>query len=335
MSGISAIQPASPAETWEAWQALVQATLAETGTGAALAQLDAAAHIDRHSGLQAQPATGAPMQTQAPHEVALPPLSATHEAPSVATGQPAAPSLLNDLPVAAAHLADANAAVLPMAPVLMTPLALQGGPELRWRVQDAPAWRALFEDAGHEAPDDDEAQHESLPMPAEQAPDAEAAPAWALALLARLRRAASEPACADALRPALQAWRVGLPVLLASPAGLASLQPSRDAGCWQWRRWPARWRAARPAVGERWWAVRLGLTAQGRPRTLRDLAGAAATLAPGQVSCELRLDDVAPGLAHWADVLVQAPASPSLCALLGARPSLTWLLCNQSLWEAP
>ncbi|MGQ3095860.1 MAG: hypothetical protein ACT6RP_20585, partial [Roseateles sp.] len=71
--------------------------------------------------------------------------------------------------------------------------------------------------------------------------------------------------------------------------------------------------------------------AQGRPRTLRDLAGAA-TLAPGQVSCELRLDDVAPGIAQWAEVLVQAPASPSLRALLGARASLTWLLCNQPLW---
>ncbi|MGQ3055265.1 MAG: hypothetical protein ACT6S0_26035, partial [Roseateles sp.] len=55
-------------------------------------------------------------------------------------------------------------------------------------------------------------------------------------------------------------------------------------------------------------------------------------LAPGQVSCELRLDDVAPGIAQWAEVLVQAPASPSLRALLGARASLTWLLCNQPLW---
>ena len=77
--------------------------------------------------------------------------------------------------------------------------------------------------------------------------------------------------------------------------------------------------------------MRLGLGTQGRPRTLRDLTGAAA-FAPGQVSCELRLDDVAPGIAHWSDVLVQAPASASLRALLGAGPSLTWLLCNQPLW---
>jgi hypothetical protein len=37
-------------------------------------------------------------------------------------------------------------------------------------------------------------------------------------------------------------------------------------------------------------------------------------------------------LAQWTDVLVQAPASPSLRALLAARPSLPWLLCNQPLW---
>ena len=51
-----------------------------------------------------------------------------------------------------------------------------------------------------------------------------------------------------------------------------------------------------------------------------------------QVSCELRLDDAAPGLAQWTEVLVQAPGQPSLQALLAARPSLTWLLCNQPLW---
>ena len=77
--------------------------------------------------------------------------------------------------------------------------------------------------------------------------------------------------------------------------------------------------------------MRLALGTQGRPRTLRDLTGAAAP-APGQVSCELRLDDVAPGIAHWTDVLVQAPASPSLRALLGETPALSWLLCNQPLW---
>lgn len=120
-------------------------------------------------------------------------------------------------------------------------------------------------------------------------------------------------------------------MLVASPAGLAGLQASRDGASWQCRRWPARWRSARPATAERWWAVRLGLGTQGRPRTLRDLTGAAA-FAPGQVSCELRLEDVAPGIAHWSEVLVQAPASASLRALLGAGPSLTWLLCNQALW---
>jgi hypothetical protein len=149
--------------------------------------------------------------------------------------------------------------------------------------------------------------------------------------LAQLREAAAEPVSMLALRPALQAWRVGLPVLLASPVGLASLQPSRDAGVWQWRRWPARWRTARPAVDERWWAVRVGLSAQGRPRTLRELSGAL-RLPPGQVSCELRLDDVAPGIAQWTEVLVQAAASASLRSLLGSRSSLTWLLCNQPLW---
>jgi hypothetical protein len=343
VSGIGAIQPVSPAETWEAWQALMQATLGQADAGQPQLHVDAHmdAHIDAnvvHADMQAQPASAAAMQTQALPEVSLPPMAAAHETPRVATAlqaQPPSAGLLGELPVAAARLADANAAVLPMAPVLMTPLTLQSGPELRWRVQDAAAWRALFDDAGGDAQDDDdaEARHEAPPTPL--APDAEVAPPWALALLTRLRSAASEPVCADALRPALQAWRVGLPVLLASPAGLASLQPSRDAGSWQWRRWPARWRSARPAVGERWWAVRVGLSAQGRPRTLRDLAGTATTLAPGQVSCELRLDDVAPGIAHWADVLVQAPASPSLRALLGARPSLTWLLCNQPLWEAP
>jgi len=120
-------------------------------------------------------------------------------------------------------------------------------------------------------------------------------------------------------------------VLLASPVGLASLRPSRDATVWQWRRWPARWRTARPVTDERWWAVRVGLSAQGRPRTLRELAGAVRVPA-GQVSCELRLDDVAPGIAQWTEVLVQAAASPSLRTLLGERSSLVWLLCSQPLW---
>ncbi|HEY0955011.1 MAG TPA: hypothetical protein VGE36_09660, partial [Roseateles sp.] len=67
------------------------------------------------------------------------------------------------------------------------------------------------------------------------------------------------------------------------------------------------------------------------PRTLREL-DASLRLAPGQVSCELRLDGCAPGIAQWSEVLVQVPASPSLRAALGAQPSLTWLLCNQPLW---
>lgn len=327
--GISAIQPLSPAETWEAWQALMQASLGEAE--ATQPQLHADAHINIHTDLQAQAANAAALETQAPPEVALPPVAAPHEAPRTAPALPSQPpsaGLLGDLPMAAARQVDTNAVVLPMAPLLMTPLTLQNGPELRWRVQDAPAWRRLFDDAGRDA-QGDEAQQEAPPTPVTE--ESEAAPAWAQALLARLRGAATEPGSAAALRPALQAWRLGLPVLLASPAGLISLQPSRDASNWQWRRWPARWRGARPATGERWWAVRLALGAQGRPRTLRDLTGAAA-LAPGQVSCELRLDGIAPGIAQWAEVLVQAPASPSLRALLGARPSLTWLLCNQALW---
>jgi hypothetical protein len=333
--GISAIQPLSAAETWEAWQALMQASLGEAE--ATQPQLHADAHIDIHTDLQAQAANAAALDTQATPEVALPPVAAPHEALRTAPALPSQPpsaGLLGDLPMAAARQVDTNAVVLPMAPLLMTPLTLQNGPELRWRMQDAPAWRRLFDDAGRDAQGDDaeeEAKQEPPPKPAAPALEAEAAPAWAQALLTRLRGAATEPASAAALRPALQAWRLGLPVLLASPAGLVSLQPDRDATSWQWRRWPARWRGARPAVAERWWAVRVGLSAQGRPRTLRELAHGAA-LRPGQVSCELRLDDVAPGIAQWAEVLVQAPASPSLRALLGARPSLTWLLCNQALW---
>ena len=84
------------------------------------------------------------------------------------------------------------------------------------------------------------------------------------------------------------------------------------------------------AVGQRF-APHPTAAAQGRPRTVREL-DPALRLAPGQVSCELRLDGMAPGIAQWAEVLVQAPPSPALRALLGARPSLTWLLCSQPLW---
>ncbi len=304
MSGISAIQPLSPGE---AWQALLQAAAleAEQAPAAALAGTAAAPE-----GAEVAPPASVPQARAA------------------------------DAPPAPVQRAEAAAAVLPMTPVLLQPLSLQQGPELRWRVQDGAAWQALFDEAGvdseaeGEAKDEDKGEDkgqdaESLAAPAMSA---EAPPDWAVVLLARLRAASVEPVSAAALRPALQSWRVGLPVLVASPAGLASLQPSRDAGTWSWRRWPARWRSARPAAGERWWAVRLGLGAEGRPRTLRELAGSSAVPAPGQVSCELRLDDAAPGLARWAEVLVQAPGSPSLRALLGTRPSLTWLLCNQSLW---
>jgi hypothetical protein len=291
MSSISPIQALSPGE---AWQAFLQAAVNEVDPpAAALAQATPEA-----------PAAAAPLPVQAAQE-----------------SRPA------EAPMTLLQRADAASAVLPMAPVLMQPLHLQNGPELRWRVQDAAAWRQLFDDAGGQAQDEDE------PPAAESAAvgDAEDVPPWARALLAQLREAAAEPVSMLALRPALQAWRVGLPVLLASPVGLASLQPSRDAGVWQWRRWPARWRTARPAVDERWWAVRVGLSAQGRPRTLRELSGAL-RLPPGQVSCELRLDDVAPGIAQWTEVLVQAAASASLRSLLGSRSSLTWLLCNQPLW---
>lgn len=332
MSGITAIQPLSPAETWEAWQALMQASLGE-------AQPHGEAPLDGHvpAPLQARPADALPADIQVQPDVpttaptpAAPPLSSLREAPQAANAaRPHGPGLPVDMPVAAAHVVDSSASVLPMAPVLLTPLALQNGPELRWRTQDATLWRALFDDASRDAPDEEEPG--ALPMPTPDALEIDAMPPWAQTLLARLREAAAAPVSAAALRPALQAWRLGLPVLLASPAGLASLQPSRDAALWCWRRWPARWRAARPVQAERWWAVRVGLGPQGRPRTLRELAGNA-PLAPGQVSCELRLGDVAPGIAQWAEVLVHAPAGPSLRAALAARPSLTWLLCNQPLW---
>lgn len=288
MSGIGAIQAVNPAETWQAW---LQANSAEAQA--------------------AEQAEAAPEQA---------PIAAPAPAPLAPIMRPA------DMPVPAPQLADAASALLPLSPVLLQPLSLQNGPELRWRAQDAAPWRALFDDSGGGEPQGEAEQ----PLEPAAAP-IEAMPPWAQALLDRLREAAAAPVSATALRPALQAWRIGLPVLLASPAGLASLQPSLDATTWQWRRWPARWRTARPAAAERWWAVRLALGTQGRPRTLRDLTGGPA-FAPGQVSCELRLDDVAPGIAQWTEVLVQAPASTSLRALLGTRPSLTWLLCNQALW---
>lgn len=292
MSGIAGIQAINPAETWQAW---LQASAAHEA--------------------EAPPAAQAPGGTPE-----LPQLGLSLPGPVGETGA-ALPSAVLAQPL------EGTTALLPLAPALLTPLALQHGPELRWHAQDAAAWRSLFDAAG-----DDEETGASPAEPDGQAVEpAEDTPAWAHALLARLREAAESPASAASLRPALQAWRAGLPVLLASPAGLASLQPGRDGASWCWRRWPARWRHARPATGERWWAVRLGLAAQGRPRTLRELAGAL-RLAPGQVSCELRLDDTAPGIAQWAEVLVQAPASASLRGLLGARPSLTWLLCNQALW---
>lgn len=301
MSSIGAIQGITPGE---AWQAMLQAM---------------------H---EAEPAAAQPPDapTEGPAAAAAPTAA---QAGQAAQGLPAAASA--DAPLAVTLQPETAAAVLPMAPVLLQPLSLQGGPELRWRVQDRPAWQQLFDDAGHEPGDPDEHDAPAPPdPPADAAPDP-IPPAWAQALLARLREAAATPGPDAALRPALQAWRLGLPVLLASPSGLASLQASGDATVWRWRRWPARWRSARPATVERWWAVRLGLTAQGRPRTLRELAGEARP-APGQVSCELRLDDAAPGLAQWTEVLVQAAGQPSLHALLAARPSLPWLLCNRPLW---
>ncbi|RTL36308.1 MAG: hypothetical protein EKK53_23105 [Burkholderiales bacterium] len=294
LPSIAAVPGLLPAE---AWQALFQAQLQDAQPAAA----EAAA---------AEPLPEAPLA--APAGLPSPPRAA-------------------DAAASPWRLADPAGAVVPLTPVTLAPLAAQHGPALQWRVTDAPAWRGLFDDAGGDDADDDGAE-----PGAHAAPDAAGAapvPAWALALLTRLRTAAAAPASAAALRPAVQAWRVGLPVLLASPSGLASLQASRDAALWQWRRWPARWRAARPAADERWWAVRLGLGPQGRPRTLRELGmSAPLRLAPGQVSCELRLGDVAPGVANWTAVLVQAPAAASLRALLAARPSLTWLLCSQALW---
>lgn len=292
MNSISALQALSPSETWQAW-------------------------------LQA---AEAPAEAVAPGESAQ-----TPEAPlPTATVSPTARSEAS--PVAAVPLpVEPASAVQPLAPALLSALSLQDGPELRWRPQDGRAWRELFEDC----PDDNETPANDTT--AELADDAQdlSPPPWAQALLARLQQAARAPASAAALRPALQAWRAGAPVLLASPAGLACLQTRRDAELWSWRRWPARWRSARPATGpnaaERWWAVRLGLGPQGRPRTLRELAGTR-ELAPGLVSCELRLDGMPPGLAQWSEVLVQAPAQPSLRLLLASRPSLPWLLCNQALW---
>lgn len=298
--GIGAIQALAPGE---AWQALLQASLQE--------------------GAAAPPAAA-----ESPVEAAVPIGPLAVPGTPTSRGPDATPPLLRQ--------PDAAGTVVPATPALLQPLNLPQGPELRWRVADAPAWRELFDDTGrgddHGPADEAEPDLPDLATVGDAA-RAEPVPAWALGLLTRLREAAASPATAPALRPAVQAWCVGLPVLLASPSGLASLQASRDATVWRWRRWPAQWRAARPAAGERWWAVRLGLGPQGRPRTLRELAPArAGSLAPGQVSCELRLSDVAPGIATWTAVLVQAPAAPSLRTLLAERPSLTWLLCNQTLW---
>lgn len=332
MSGIHAISAVQAGTPGEAWQALLQASLHEADATAPALQ---------------PPADEAPAQEAAQAAASTPPVStlvstagarpaAWGSPASVGAPAPAAPSRGPDAPEPLLRQPDHASAVLPMTPALLQPLQLRQGPELHWRAPDASAWRRLFDDAGQDA-DDAPAQEEPPDLDAVMAAaQAEPMPAWAQGLLTRLREAAASPASAAALRPAVQAWCVGLPVLLASPAGLASLQPSRDASVWQWRRWPARWRAARPAQAERWWAVRLGLGPQGRPRTVRELATSdAATsgaLAPGQVSCELRLGDVAPGIAHWTAVLVQANATPSLRQLLAARPSLTWLLCNQTLW---
>lgn len=300
IGGIPALNALQAASANEAWQALLQASVQEAQLAPA-ALPEAAAEV-------ALPAA-APLN-------ALAPASRTAEAP--------APLL---------HTPDPASTLRPLSPVLMQPLSLQQGPELRWRTHDAPAWHELFDQASPDPENDDSADAQPDLAAVQEAAQAEPVPPWAQALLARLRLAAATPATAAALRPAVQAWCVGLPVLLASPAGLASLQPSRDAALWHWRRWPAQWRAARPASQERWWAVRLGLGAQGRPRTLRELGASAPTvIAPGQVSCELRLGDVAPGIAQWSAVLVQAPAAPSLRMLLATRPSLTWLLCNQTLW---
>lgn len=295
LQAIGAVQALMPSETW---QALLQASLQE-----------------------AQPA--------AAETVAGPGLDGAVALP---TGVPSPqPAHAPDAAAAPWQAADPAGAVVPLSPVALATLTLQQGPALRWRVTDAPAWRELFDDADRDHSTDDDAEpdlHAVL-----QDATATPVPPWAQALLTRLRAAAVAPATSAALRPAVQAWCVGLPVLLASPAGLGSLQASRDASVWQWRRWPAQWRSARPASEERWWTVRLGLGPQGRPRTLRELAtNAPQRLAPGQVSCELRLGDVAPGIANWAAVLVQAPASASLRALLAARPSLTWLLCSHTLW---
>ncbi|WP_343625797.1 hypothetical protein [Roseateles puraquae] len=305
IGSIAALNALQSAATREAWQALLQTQVQE-------AQLQ-----------EAQVTPEAPPETAA--EAALPAtLPLVPSAPASRSAEPLAPVL---------QATDPGSALHPLTPVLLQPLTLLHGPELRWRATDAPAWRELFDDTGRR-PDEEAADDDPPDFAAVQAAaQADPMPAWAQALLARLRRAATTPASASALRPAVQAWCAGQPVLLASPAGLASLQPSRDAAVWQWRRWPAQWRAARPASLERWWAVRLGLGPQGRPRTLRELGASGPTpVAPGQVSCELRLGDVAPGIAHWTAVLVQAPAAPSLRALLATRPSVTWLLCNQTLW---
>lgn len=329
LQAIGAIQAAS---TGEAWQALLQAALQEGAPALPLAEPTQAAEVAALATPETAALTAAlpsALPSTLPSAPPSAPPNATAPVSPTARALEATPPLLRQ--------PDAAAAVVPAAPVLLQPLHLAQGPELRWRATDAHAWRALFDDAGREGGDrpadetpDDLADLADLAA-VRDAASAEPAPAWAQALLARLRSAAASPACAAALRPAVQAWCVGLPVLLASPAGLASLQASRDAAVWRWRRWPAHWRAARPASSERWWAVRLGLGPQGRPRTVRELAPLA-TGAPGQVSCELRLGDVAPGIAQWSAVLVQAPASPSLRALLAERPSLTWLLCNQTLW---
>ena len=115
MSGVSAIQAVNPAETWQAW--LQAATEAAQATA-------------EHAAAAEMPSVAAPAAVQTP--------SATQAA---------------DAPMATLQPVEANTALLPMAPVLMQPLTLQNGPELRWRVQDAPAWRRLFDEAGGEAAD--------------------------------------------------------------------------------------------------------------------------------------------------------------------------------------
>lgn len=300
------VQAISLQDPWAAWaQALQQSEAALAATPGA--------------------APGAMQEVQG--SPAVPATSASAEAATPAQDSLAAPS--------EGTATEARLALLPGLPVLLRPLHAPAESRV-------PAWpwpeleRLLAED--DEAMNAADADSAALGAPPDGAiscaidegdgDPAEPLPVWLPTLLQGLRQAALAPQSAPALRALLRSWQAGRPALLACPSGLLALQPGKT---WHWRRWAAQWHLSRPMPNEHWWALRLGLDAQGRPQPLRELAGAEASLAPGRVSCELRLHGQAAQLARWQSVLVQAAAAPSLLALLRQGP-LTWLICTTRLW---